>query len=333
MTGVQVLQVKDTDGEQRLDRWFKRYFPGLGHGQLEKLLRTGQVRVDGGRAKAATRVNPGMMIRVPPLDAATELPSTCPTQPRLLRAEDVAEIRSTILFIDDDVIAINKPAGLAVQGGTGTSRHLDGMLDALRFDAEERPKLVHRLDKETTGVLLLARSSIAARWLTTAFREKTASKVYWAAVVGLPKPQRGRIDLPVGKPPRERNGRGRDDDDDGMRDAATYYTVVDHAAQKASWLALMPVTGRTHQLRIHCAAIGTPILGDDKYGGGNAEIDGLPQPGRLHLHAHSIRLRRPNGVLLDVTAPLSAHMISTWDFLGWPAQPDSDPFAELDLGR
>jgi 23S rRNA pseudouridine955/2504/2580 synthase len=337
MTGVQTMEVGEADAELRLDRWFRRHFPGLNHIQLEKLLRTGQVRVDGGRVKAAHRLIPGMVVRVPPLDdraAATpeerEHHQQRPAAPRPPRPAEIEKLQALVLYRDADVLAINKPHDLAVQGGTNMPTHLDGMLDGLKFDAAERPRLVHRLDKDTSGVLLLARSARAASWLAAAFREKTARKTYWAAVAGVPRPHQGRIDMPVGK---TRTG-GREkmavDDEEG-RDAVTYYTVIDQAAQKAAWLALLPVTGRTHQLRVHCAELGVPILGDGKYGGAKAVVSGLEQGRKLHLHARSITLKRPDGAVLTVTAPLPPHMRTTWEFFGFSDETKGDPFAALDL--
>jgi len=317
VSGVRLIEVTQDEAELRLDRWFRRHFPGLTHIRLEKLLRTGQVRVDGGRVKAGHRLDTGMTIRVPPLpdEAPPPKPAAAP-----VRKEDAASLQARVLYRDRDVIAIDKPAGLAVQGGTNTLRHLDGMLDALRFDAAERPRLVHRLDKDTSGVLLLARSAKAATWLAAAFRDKTARKTYWALVAGVPRPKRGRIDLAVAK-----------DDEDDARDAVTYYTVVEQAAQKAAWLALLPLTGRTHQLRVHCAGMGTPIVGDGKYGGAKALLPGLEGGRKLHLHARFIALRKPDGSRLAVTAPLPPHMAATWRFFGFAETTQGDPFAELEL--
>jgi 23S rRNA pseudouridine955/2504/2580 synthase len=333
MTGVRLVEVTESEGETRLDRWFKRHYPGLTHGRLEKLLRTGQVRVDGGRAKGATRLEPGMVVRVPPLDdsaTAPVEPGSTPRGPKPLSPRDIAAVKSMIIYRDADVIALDKPHGLAVQGGTGTTRHLDGMLDALMFDYDERPKLVHRLDKDTSGVILLARTTRAAQWLTRAFRDKTARKTYWAVVAGVPKPHRGKIDLPIAKAMSGDREKVIADEDDG-RDAITYYAVVENLAQRAAWIALLPLTGRTHQLRVHCAEIGTPILGDGKYGGAKATIEGLGGRRQLHLHARSIELQRPDGSVLHVTAPLPPHMRETWEFLGFPREPSEDPFATLDL--
>jgi 23S rRNA pseudouridine955/2504/2580 synthase len=329
MSGVQTIAIAPEDGEIRLDRWFKRHFPALGHGRLEKLLRTGQVRIDGKRAHAGDRVTAGQIVRVPPLGAATSEPPG-PRPAPAIRERDAASIRDCILYRDDDVIALNKPHGLAVQGGTGIVHHLDFLLDALRFDSPERPRLVHRLDKDTSGVLLLARNAPAAAMLASAFRAKTTRKTYWAVVVGVPRPHRGRIDLALAKLPG-RAGEKVAPDEDGQS-AVTYYSVIEHAGTKAAFLALMPVTGRTHQLRAHCVAIGTPILGDGKYGGAGAQIAGVPGGRELHLHARSIVLPHPSRGTLSVVAPLPPHMVETWRFLGF-SEDDGDAFAELASDR
>jgi 23S rRNA pseudouridine955/2504/2580 synthase len=237
-------------------------------------------------------------------------------------------VQRAVLHIDDDVIVIDKPPGLAVQGGTNTERHLDALLDALRFGAEERPRLVHRLDRDTSGVLVLARSAAAAAKLAAAFRDKTTRKIYWAAVVGEPKPRRGRIDQPLAKLPGRGGERVAPDEEEGKR-AVTYYRTVSQAGGKITWLALQPITGRTHQLRAHCVALGTPILGDGKYGGAAAHPAGVPHPRQLHLHARALALPHPRGGTLVVTAPLPPHMKETWQFFGFDEAEDPDPFAEL----
>jgi 23S rRNA pseudouridine955/2504/2580 synthase len=327
MSGVQIRAVGPEDTELRLDRWFKRHFPGLGHGRLEKLLRTGQIRIDGKRARAGDRLETGQNIRVPPLEEWAGGPPR-PIPPAQPRDSDIAALRAAVLYRDDDVIVLNKTAGLAVQGGTGTVHHLDGLLDALRFDAAERPRLVHRLDKDTSGVLLLARNAPAAAALATAFRSKTARKVYWAIVVGLPLPRQGKIDMALAKLPG-RGGEKMAPEDDG-KSAVTYYSVIENAGDKASFVALLPITGRTHQLRAHCLALGTPILGDGKYGGAGSQIPGAPNVRLLHLHARSISLPHPRGGILQATAPLPPHMLTTWRFFGF-AEKIPDPFAELEV--
>src|ERR1700739_414993 len=246
----EMVTVDSTDASLRLDRWFKRHYPALGHGRLEKLLRTGRIRVDGKRARSGDRVAPGQAIHLPPpppprRDERTAQPPQMLRQPS---PADEAMLRDAVLPRDDAVIVLNKPHGLAVQGGSGTERHLDGLLDALRFGSQVRPRLVHRLDKETSGVLVLARTVAAAAFLTRAFREKATRKTYWAIVIGLPKLRQGRIDLALAQLPGHEGERVRADAEDGKR-AITYYHVVDTVGAKASWLALLPVTGRTHQLR------------------------------------------------------------------------------------
>ena len=334
MTGVTQIEVAAEDGEQRLDRWFKRRYPAIGHGRLEKLLRTGQVRVDGKRAKASDRLSAGQIIRVPPLgDAAADEDNDsgapqAPRRPAGVSERDARQLREAILYRDDDVIVINKPAGLAVQGGTGLNRNLDDMLAALQFEASEKPRLVHRLDRDTSGVLVLARSVQAARHLAEAFRHKDAKKIYWAVTVGAPKMSRGKIDAALMK----QGGQGRERvqiDDDGKR-AVTYFTVLDRAGTKAAWLALMPMTGRTHQLRAHCLALGTPILGDGKYAGAGAFIAREAVPRQLHLHARRLILPHPRRGVIDVTAPLPAHMRETQQFFGFADSFDEDPFTDLD---
>jgi 23S rRNA pseudouridine955/2504/2580 synthase len=321
----ETVTVDGSDGSLRLDRWFKRHYPGLGHGQLEKLLRTGRIRVDGKRARSGDRVDPGQAIRVPSLEQmALQAP---PSRPKP-RPADEAMLKAAVLHRDEAVIVLDKPPGLAVQGGTATERHVDGLLDSLRFGNPERPRLVHRLDKETSGILVIARTAAAAAFLTRAFREKTTRKTYWAVVVGLPWLRQGRIDLPLAKTPGSGGERVRPDTEEGRR-AVTYYQVIDNAGTQASWLALMPVTGRTHQLRAHCAAIGTPVLGDPKYGQAAAHLAGVPDSRKLHLHARSLSMPHPLGGQLQVTAPLPLHMRRSWEFFGF-ASGVEDPFAELD---
>jgi 23S rRNA pseudouridine955/2504/2580 synthase len=324
---VDTVTIRDEDGTGRLDRWFKRHYPALGHGRLEKLLRTGQIRVDGKRAKAGDRIAPGQAIRVPPLPGETE--SARPAS--RVRQQDEAMLHAAVLYRDDSAIVLNKPAGLAVQGGTKAERHLDGMLDALRFGSDERPRLVHRLDKDTSGVLLLARTAAAAAFFTRAFREKTTRKIYWAIVVGLPEMPQGRIDLALVK---RAGGPGRGErvqaDDEEGKSAITFYRVMDQAGDRASLLALLPVTGRTHQLRAHCAALGTPILGDGKYGGSAAHLPGGAAARQMHLHARSLEVPSPGGGNLRVTAPLPPHMKEMTGFFGFAAE-TGDPFAELEL--
>lgn len=323
MASLQTVTVAPAEAGMRLDRWFRARYPALAHGALQKLLRTGQIRVDGRRAKASLRVEAGMAIRVPPLPEAPPVRRSS-AAPKPTRAEADALI-GRVLHRDDDVIVLDKPAGLAVQGGTGTRRHLDAMLDMLRFGAAERPRLVHRLDKDTSGILVLARNREAARFFTTAFRGREARKLYLAVTAGAPKPWRGRIDLALAK----RGGRGAEKMAAGgedARSAATLYDTLDAAGGRAALVALMPLTGRTHQLRAHMAAIGAPILGDGKYGGAAAFLEGLGLAKRLHLHARAIEIPRPGGGILRAEAPLPEHMAHAVAVFGFEVPVREDPF-------
>lgn len=331
MSEVQNRVIAADETDIRLDRWFRRHFPQVGHGYLEKLLRTGQVRVDGHRAKASLRLEAGQTVRVPPLvEAAVSAGPRAPAQPRVSR-RDADDLLARVLYRDADVIAIDKPAGLAVQGGTGTSRHLDAMLDVLRFDAPERPRLVHRLDKDTSGVLLLARNALSATRLAEVFRGKAARKYYWAVTVGVPRPFKGRIDAALAKEAGPRGERVARDEEDG-RKAASLYSVVEAAGKRAAWVALWPLTGRTHQLRVHMALIGRPILGDGKYGGAEAFIPGAELGRQLHLHAQRIVVPHPRGGgrSVDVSAPLPDHLEATWAYFGFDRRDDGDPFAGIE---
>ncbi len=323
MSGVETVEVAADEADLRLDRWFRRRYPHLSHARLEKLLRTGQVRVDGGRVKAGQRLAPGQRVRVPPLGPAPEKAGPPPVS-----AADAKALRARVLYRDDEIIVIDKPPGLAVQGGTKTRRHLDAMLDALHAGGE-RPRLVHRLDRDTSGVLVLARSAAAAARLAKAFRGREVRKLYWALVAGRPKPDEGRIDLPLAKRGRPGGERVAPDEAEGKR-AVTRYRVIDTVGGRAAWLALEPLTGRTHQLRAHCAAIGAPIVGDGKYGGRAAFIPGEAIAKALHLHARTLLLPRPGGGSLRITAPLPGHMRETWRLFGFDADADVDPFADDD---
>ncbi len=313
----------------RLDRWFKQRFPGIGHARLQKLVRTGQIRVDGARAKAGTRLAPGQKVRIPPLGP---LPAAKPgrAKPAVTKA-DARDLKARVLHRDDEVIVLDKPAGLAVQGGSGTRRHIDAMLDALRFGVGDRPRLVHRLDKDTSGVLVIARNAAAARKLTAGFRTKKTRKLYWAVVAGVPSPDEGTIDLALAKMPG-RGGEKVTAGDKGFKGAGkralTRYRVIDRAGGKAAWVAFEPETGRTHQLRVHAGSLGTPILGDGKYGGKEAFLKGEDIASRLHLHARAIRIPHPAGGILEVSAPLPDHMRATFDMLGFDASTEKGLFFE-----
>jgi len=346
VSGVQTLTVSEEEGEGRLDRWLKRRFPQVTQGMVEKLCRTGQIRIDGARAKAGNRVAPGMTVRVPPLPEAAAPP---PTARARLPESDAEMIRAAVIWKDDHIIAINKPPGLPSQGGSGQGdRHVDGLAEALKFGLAEKPSLVHRLDKDTSGVLLLARSTKVARRLSEAFRARATRKIYWAAVAGVPSPRMGTIRFGLVKAPgRGRGGEGekmlcvhpsRIDATEGAKRATTDYAVIDALGQRVAWVALVPITGRTHQLRAHMAEIGHPIVGDGKYGGSGQENPGSgwgAQLGgeisrKLHLHARSIAFDHPvTGKRVTITADLPPHMARTWRALGWnPADAPADPFAE-----
>jgi 23S rRNA pseudouridine955/2504/2580 synthase len=332
---VQTRKVKADEAGMRLDRWFKAHFPELAFGHLQKLVRTGQVRVDGARAKTSTRLEPGMAVRVPPLSRTgadgpaeqdgPEKNESGPQKPPSKMGDakaDAAFLKSITLYEDREVLVLNKPFGLAVQGGSGTTRHVDGMLEALRDRAGQKPRLVHRIDKDTCGILLIAKTRLAAATLAKTFRSRSARKIYWALVAGVPKPRQGRVSTYLAKGAGEggelmrvaRHG------EDEASHAVTYYAVVEHAAQKVSWISLKPVTGRTHQLRAHCSHIGHPIVGDPKY----FSIENWEFPGgmqnRLHLLARRLVIPHPNGKdTLDVTAPLPQHMQQSWNLLGFDA--------------
>ena len=344
MSGVQTLTVAEGDGDQRLDRWFRRQFPHIPQGRIEKMCRKGEIRVDGGRVKAATRLEAGQSVRVPPLpDAKTPAPER-----QAVSDADAEMIRAAVIWKDDHIIALNKPPGLPTQGGSKQTRHVDGLAEALRFGLDEKPRLVHRLDKDTSGLLLLARTRAVAASLTKAFRARDTRKIYWAAVAGTPEPRMGTIRFGLVKAGGHgKGGEGekmhvvhpRDvDDTPGAKRAVTDYAVLSSLGGRVSWVALVPVTGRTHQLRAHMAAIGHPIIGDGKYGGSGQENlgDGWGAglggeiSRKLHLHARSLGLTHPvTGRRLTLTAPLPEHMARTWEYVDWRAEDvPADPFEE-----
>jgi len=343
VSGVQKIRIADTEADQRLDRWLRRRFPQLSQGRIEKLCRKGEIRVDGGRVKASSRVEPGQEVRVPPLpDSAAPRKRSAPR----ISDTDAEMIRSAVLYQDEHLIVLNKPAGLAVQGGSGQTRHVDGLAEALKSGNEEKPRLVHRLDRDTSGILLLARTQRMASELTKAFRSRQTRKVYWAAVAGYPQPSMGTIRFGLVKAPGHGATGGGErmncihpraiDSTPGAKRATTDYALLSSLARRASWMALVPVTGRTHQLRAHMAEIGHPIIGDGKYGGSGQENlgDGWgAQLGeeisrKLHLHARSLHLVHPaTGKEMTFIAPLPPHMKQTWEMVGWDKVdvPD-DPF-------
>ncbi|WP_159589998.1 RluA family pseudouridine synthase [Chelativorans xinjiangense] len=325
MAGVEQISVEGGEAGMRLDRWFKVHYPGLGFGRLQKLLRTGQVRVDGGRAKADTRVQPGQTIRVPPLSIDRK---GAPTTMRTIRDRGDGEVLQQMLLHEDEkVFVFNKPAGLAVQGGSGVSRHVDGMLEAWRSKKGEKPRLVHRLDRDTSGVLVVARTRLAAVRLGEAFRARETKKIYWALVKGVPKKAQDRISTWLVKeltPDGDRVRVARHGEPDADH-AVSSYRVVEQAGTALSWLHMEPFTGRTHQLRVHAALIGCPIIGDPKYfeAEQNWELPGGIQ-NRLHLHARRLVIPHPDGGTIDVTAELPPHMQQSWNLLGFDQAADED---------
>jgi 23S rRNA pseudouridine955/2504/2580 synthase len=346
MTGVQILTVAAGDGDQRLDRWLKRQFPHLTQGQIEKMCRKGDLRIEGGRVKSATRVEAGQSVRIPPLpDAGTKpTPDAAHISPT-----DAKMIRSCVIYRDDHIIALNKPPGLPVQGGSKQTRHVDGLAEALRFGSETKPRLVHRLDKDTSGVLILARTREAAKGLTAAFRHRNTRKIYWAAVAGSPHPRMGTIRYGLVKAPGHGDkGEGEKmlclhprevETTPGAKPATTDYAMIENAGGRVAWMALIPVTGRTHQLRAHLAEIGHPIIGDGKYGGSGQENlgDGWGAhlggdvSRKLHLHARTLKIEHPvTRAILNLTAPLPEHMAQTWELFQWqPSDAPEDPLEDL----
>jgi len=323
MAGVETRLVDAGEDGMRLDRWFKTHYAGLPHSRLEKLLRTGQVRVDGARAKASTRLIEGQAVRVPPLH---DLAPASPSKPVLSKSERDF-LAAITLYEDDDLLILNKPPGIAVQGGTKTTHHIDRMLEGLGEGPEKRPRLVHRLDRDTSGVLVVAKKRAAAAKLGRAFQTRSVRKIYWALVHGVPKPPQGKIEAALVKaagPEGDRVRKARPGEQDVAQSAVTYYAVVDRAGQMVSFLSLKPVTGRQHQLRAHMAIIGHPILGDTKYPSGTELPEGIDN--KLHLHARRISFPHPSGDgIVDVTAPLPEHMKTSFSLFGFDEGLASEP--------
>ncbi|MCF8474819.1 MAG: RluA family pseudouridine synthase [Emcibacter sp.] len=329
MSGVSHQKVQSFENDWRIDKWFNKNFPDLTFGHLSKLLRTGQVRVDGKRIKAGFRVLEGMEIRIPPIGvnpSGTHDDKT-PAKKKSYNETDARYIRDMVIYEDNSVIVLNKLPGLAVQGGSKVTRHVDGFLDYLKGNNPERPKLVHRIDKDTSGILVIAKNSRAAKSLTESFRNRKTQKIYWALVVGRPERNEGTINAPLDKEPGA-GGERMMVSDQGKK-AVTDFHLMDSALRTASWIAFKPVTGRTHQIRVHATLLDTPIVGDGKYGGKEAFLDGTVSK-KLHLHARSLDIDHPDGGILSVRAELPRHMKDSWDMFGFDKEDKSNPFIEDD---
>ena len=333
--GIRQFTVSPDDDGIRLDRWFKRHLPDTSFNIVSRWARTGQLRIDGKRVGPGDRLEAGQAIRVPPADPTVVARVT--RKRRDLTEDEMEFAQSLVIHKDDAALVINKPAGLATQGGTKTETHVDGFLDALCYELDNRPKLVHRLDKDTSGVLLLARTARSAGHFAKAFSSRTARKVYWALVVGVPAIEDGFIDLPIGKQPGSGGEKMHVDEKDGQS-ARTRYRIVERAGNTTAWVELQPYTGRTHQLRVHMAAIGHPIVGDGKYGGKEAFLTGTISR-KMHLHARRLRIDHPKGHQIDVRADLPQHMRDSFADLGFEIELgdalvlDAPKFAETPEGK
>ena len=304
--------IAEEDDGIRLDRWFKRHRPGTPHALLARWARSGQLTLDGKKADVSDRIETGqkLVMPTPPVETAAR-PAR---KGRPLTDADVELAESMVIHRDTSALVLNKLPGLATQGGTKTEQHVDGLLDALKYDGPVRPKLVHRLDKDTSGALLIARTPRAAAWFAKSFSNRSARKTYWAIVVGVPDIAQGEIDLPLAKQPGS-GGEKMHVDDKGLP-SKTRYRIVERAGNSAAWVELQPLTGRTHQLRVHMAAIGHPIVGDGKYGGKGAFLTGTVSR-KLHLHSRRLRIDHPDGGAIDITAPVPEHFAASLDALGF----------------
>lgn len=324
---VRQFTVGEDDEGVRLDRWFKRNLPQIGFGTISRWARTGQLRVDGKRARPDARLEKGQVLRIPP---GGEDAARASRQPRALTPEQIEEAQAMVIMESKSAIVLNKPPGLATQGGTKTTKHVDGLLDAF-IDGEDadtqRPRLVHRLDKDTSGVLLIARTPGSAAAYSKRFAGRSAKKVYWALLVGVPDVHEGEIDAPLAKQPGTGGEKMHVDKEDGQP-AKTRYRVVERAGNRACWVELEPMTGRTHQLRVHMAAMGHPIVGDGKYGGQDAFLTGSVSR-KMHLHARRLIIAQPGGGKLDVTAELPEHFAASMEQLGFDMSlSDAKPLRE-----
>lgn len=339
MPQVKFHNIMPEDEDQRLDRWLKRLFPSLNQIRIEKLCRKGQIRINGGRVKPSKRLLSGEVVRVPPLEAIIMKEKKI-----IISDADIVMIKKAVIYEDKDILVINKPAGLAVQGGSGLNdRHVDSLTEVFSGENKEKPKLVHRLDKDTSGILLLAKNRKMADFLTKSFRSKMVRKIYWALVAGVPEKEIGTIRFSLNKIKLSSGFEKmapilshEEINYPHAKRAVTDYVVIEKVSQRATWLGLSPITGRTHQLRSHMAAIGCPIIGDTKYGskkqintgeGWGAQIGGIISR-KLHLHARSISFEHPiTKNLIFLEADLPTHMATAWDIFNWNLKwAPKDPF-------
>ncbi len=323
MSGAYYIEVTEDEDNQRLDRFLQNHLKGVPFGLLQKLMRKGQIRVNSGRVKAATRLVAGQKVRIPPMDAPKE------QEKLVLRQSDIDFMKSIVLYDEGDIIAVNKPAGLATQGGTGVKRHLDGMLQALVNDKGVKPRIVHRLDKDTSGVILLARSADMARKLGKIFQTRDIRKIYWALTIPAPEINQGEIRAPIIKAGGEGNEKMVVDVEKGQS-AITLFDIVERAHKQMAFVAFWPKTGRTHQIRVHAAHMGCPILGDGKYGGQDAMIDDVDHPRRVHLHAQSVYFKHPDtNKDIAISAELSDEMKKSWRSFGFDDRTNYIPFSDV----
>ncbi len=341
MSKVTFYNVSFEDQDQRLDRWLKRQFPTINQIKIEKWCRKGEIRINSGRVKPSKRLVLGEVVRVPPIE---NVERSVKHRVKVFSESDVDMIKQTVIYEDCHLLVLNKPAGLAVQGGSGQKdRHVDALSEVFRHDSVEKPKLVHRLDKHTSGILLLAKDRKTAEIMTKSFRSKRVRKIYWALVAGIPKTDVGTVRLSLNKTKLASGlekmvsiSATEEMNFPNSKRSITDYVVIEKVSQRATWLGLSPITGRTHQLRSHMAAIGCPIIGDTKYGtkeqansgeGWGAQIGGMISR-KLHLHARSITFEHPitkQEVFFE--ADLPTHMAKAWNIFNWNLKwAPRDPF-------
>jgi 23S rRNA pseudouridine955/2504/2580 synthase len=320
--GQDIIVEKD-DHDCRLSTWIIRNNKLLSFNSVNTLCRKGLIRVNGLKTKASYRLVAGDTVRMP-----TPFSKTLDKKPKL-KFDPLLEkeLIDSVIFKDEYLIAINKPEGLASQGGSYQGdRHIDAYKSIFQFDSNEAPRLIHRLDKDTSGVLLLARNAKAANIFTSLFRQKLVEKVYWALVEGVPRKKEGIVESYIGKLDIWRPNFQKDLDrekrswnKENTKKALSYYRVIKQVGSQYAWLQLKPATGRTHQLRIHCAKLGTMIVGDRKYrnsqsGNFKDSIDSE----KLFLHAKSLTFMHPVSKKTTVIeAELPKHMSLAWKRFGW----------------